>query len=303
MEDGDRASPAVPNPPEPAQADDIGCHRHHADGDAEDRAHTRCDSQKRCGERQHDVGQGAADSGHQHRQAEGPLSPHERGGRYVGVRKVGYRATGLMIVTTQVVGQVTGGEPDTRTRYSRGTKLLYDVAMSAPQTGVDAAAGCQLLVPATLDEAAPIEYQNLIGVGHRLETVGDHYHCPVPTFFCYGGEHLPLGFDVQLRRGLVENENARLSEKSAGDGDSLALTSAQGLSKLTDVRRQAMLQGLHPGAESSSSESLPHLFVCGVGLGESEIVADSAEDSIQSCLSKIGLSYQGRVVRLLEGGR
>jgi len=155
-------------------------------------------------------------------------------------------------------------------------RLIDDIEMSTPQAGIDAIGGHELVVPAAFDQSSAIEHQDLVGVDHRLQPVGNQQDRPSPSLSDQGCQHLTFGLSIQLGGRLVEHQEARVPEPGAADGDSLTLTPAESLSELTYGRRQAVLQRAGPFAKCRLVESLPQLFVCGVGPGETEIVGDGA---------------------------
>ncbi len=76
-------------------------------------------------------------------------------------------------------------------------------------------------------QAAAIEQQNAIGVAHRGEPVGDHQGGAVggEFFQCFLNERLALGIESAGR--LVEQQDGRVTQDGAGDGDTLALSAGE----------------------------------------------------------------------------
>ena len=76
---------------------------------------------------------------------------------------------------------------------------------------------------AALDDAAVFDHQNLFGAADGGEAVRDHeggasLH-QVREAFLDGG----FGFGVEAGGGFVQNQDARVGQDGAGDGDALAL--------------------------------------------------------------------------------
>lgn len=95
------------------------------------------------------------------------------------------------------------------------------LALAADKVGVDAALTDELFVPPLLDDFTAVEHQNLIGAADGFEPVGDHQDRLIARerFDCLLLPILILGVDVG--GGLVENEDGRILEHGAGNGDAL----------------------------------------------------------------------------------
>ena len=76
---------------------------------------------------------------------------------------------------------------------------------------------------ALLDHAPVLEHDDEVGVADRREAVCDDECGPVGQQGAQRALDRPLRPDVDRRRGLVEDENARIGEERAREGDELAL--------------------------------------------------------------------------------
>ena len=69
----------------------------------------------------------------------------------------------------------------------------------------------------TLDDAPATQHQNLVHVLHPHEPVGDNERGAVPRKLVDGVEQLALGYGVEVRRRLVQNEQGSVLQKGPGD--------------------------------------------------------------------------------------
>ena len=94
-----------------------------------------------------------------------------------------------------------------RHRLARGRLLLE---LQAIERGVAPTLAQQLVVPAGFDDQSALDHENAIGMHDGGETVGDHNRrAPLAQF----GDRLldvALGFGVERRRSLVEQDGASL---------------------------------------------------------------------------------------------
>ena len=83
-------------------------------------------------------------------------------------------------------------------------------------------------------DAALVEHHDLVGAADGGKPVGDHddgamFH-QVGQRLLY--QHFALG--VQMAGGFVENQDGRVLEQRAGDGDALALSAAEARAAIAD---------------------------------------------------------------------
>ncbi len=107
-----------------------------------------------------------------------------------------------------------------------------DLAGHEPEVG--ATAGHELHVSAALDDAPALEHQDPVGADHAGEPVGKDQgraagHEPLERCLDDG-----LAFRVHRREGLVEDQDGRVTQEGARDGDALALAARQPDPTLTD---------------------------------------------------------------------
>src|SRR5262249_36541634 len=115
------------------------------------------------------------------------------------------------------------------TRSRRGARSVrYEPRdLAVPERGVDPAAPHEVLVPAGLHDAPLLEVDNAVQGPQRGQPVGDRDHGLVAHEAHEGGLDRGLALAVERARGLVEEEDRRPPEESAGDGDPLALATRE----------------------------------------------------------------------------
>ena len=101
--------------------------------------------------------------------------------------------------------------------------FVLDVAEAA----VDAAMGVELLMGATLFDDTVVEDEDAIGTANGGEAVGDGEDGAVLHQVVDRALHLLLGDGVEGAGGFVEDEDGRIAQDGAGDGDALALAAAE----------------------------------------------------------------------------
>src|SRR5688572_11905505 len=99
----------------------------------------------------------------------------------------------------------------------------------------------QFFVSAARDDSAFFKDQNLIGMTHRRESLGDNKGGPP---FAEPANRLldqVFGAGVDARGRIVQDQNAGVHEERAGDGDALSLAAAEGNTAFADDRVVAVL--------------------------------------------------------------
>ena len=125
----------------------------------------------------------------------------------------------------------------------------------------------QFLVSAALDDLAALDHQNLIRAANRRQPMrDDERRAALPQRSqAVLNHHLALA--VEARRGLVQQQDARVREHRAGDGHALALAARQPDAALADDRVVALL------------ELLDEL----VGVGDLADALDVGERRVRTC--------------------
>src|SRR5690606_9687483 len=92
----------------------------------------------------------------------------------------------------------------------------------------------QLGMAATLDDLPLIHYQNQIRLLDGSQTVGDDESGTSLHDLIQRSLDMPFGFGIQCRGGLVENQQGRILEQCARNGQALALPTGKQYAVLTD---------------------------------------------------------------------
>ena len=122
--------------------------------------------------------------------------------------------------------------------------VLLEAVLLVVELPVAAVQREQLVVRAALDDLAVLEHQNLIGAPDRRQPVrDDERRAPLPQRpQAVLDQRLALA--VEARRRLVEDQDARVRENRARDGDALPLAARQPHAALADDRVVALLEPL-----------------------------------------------------------
>ena len=129
-------------------------------------------------------------------------------------------------------------------RSARGKSSLQSTATVSSWISleplVETIQRAQLLMRSPLDDAAVVDHQDLIGSPDRAQAVCDHearssLHEPQHRIL-----DVPLGSGVDAARRLIEDQDARIGNHCAGDGDQLPLPLAQVAAALADLRLVAV---------------------------------------------------------------
>ncbi len=119
---------------------------------------------------------------------------------------------------------------------------------------------CALLADGTV-----LDDQDAIGINNRREAMGNHQR---GTFVCHVFHRLQddaFGIRVQGRSGFVENQNRRIFQKDASDGDALFFATRKLEAALPDDRLIALWQAHDEVMDVGEASRLFHLAGCGIG--------------------------------------
>src|SRR5437899_9431187 len=102
------------------------------------------------------------------------------------------------------------------------------------QPGVSAAASNQFRVRSAFPDLSAFQDENFVRSANRGEPMRDHESGSPNHQVSERLLHEHLGFGIQLRGGLVENQNRRIFQDGARDGDALPLAAAQARSAFSN---------------------------------------------------------------------
>ena len=136
-------------------------------------------------------------------------------------------------------------------------------ALVRPKFGVQALFLEQLGVAAFFDDAAFVQDDEAVHRGDGGEAVGDGNHGF--AFHHFVEAFLDSGFDFGIERagGFVKQQNRRVFEHNAGDGDALALAAGKFHAAFANVRIIAS-RSLHLHQQRAAQTLKPRCRVCAV---------------------------------------
>ena len=129
---------------------------------------------------------------------------------------------------------------------------------------------------AALDNEAAFDDKNLIGAADGGEPVGDDEGGAALHELVEAGLDHGLRFGVERAGGFVENEDARLGKKGAGDGEALALAAGELDAALADDGVVGFREALGELIDAGGAAGKEKLLFGGVGAGEEDVLADGA---------------------------
>ena len=136
----------------------------------------------------------------------------------------------------------------------------------------------QLLVGALLDRAPVIEQHHAVGERDRGRTVGDDDRRPTRHHLAQRGADLVLLRGVHRRRGVVEDQHARVGEHRARDGDALTLAARERVAVLADHRLVPVGQRLDEVGRARERGGAAHLVEVRLGVGERDVLAHAVAE-------------------------
>ena len=152
---------------------------------------------------------------------------------------------------------------------------------SEPELGreegaISAVARDQLGVGAGFDRRAVFDHENPVRANNRLQAVRDDDRGAAGLESLQRLLHLALGFGVQRRRRLVEQQDRRVLENRARDGDALALAAGELRALFADVGVVAVGELQDEVVSMRLARRRLDLVIGGAGLAERDVVADRA---------------------------
>src|SRR5262249_55067739 len=144
------------------------------------------------------------------------------------------------------------------------------------QLPIETVPGDQLVVGALLDQPPLVEDEDAVGFPNRGQPVRDHEARPVVHQPVERVEDDALRLRVDRRRGLVEDEDRRLLEKSARDRDPLPLSTGEQDASLAEDGAVAVRQPLDEGVCVRVSGRLYDLVLRGVETAVADVLLDRA---------------------------
>ena len=96
---------------------------------------------------------------------------------------------------------------------------------------------------ALLDDPALVHHDDLVGLADRREAVGDDERGPAPQQAPQRRLDQALGLGVDAARRLVQDQDARIGQQGAGEGEQLPLPDREADAALLDLGLVAVAAG------------------------------------------------------------
>ena len=119
----------------------------------------------------------------------------------------------------------------------------------------------ELLVGPALHDPAAVQDDDPVGVADGGEAVGDDEDGPARQELSQGALDEPLGLGVQVRRGLVQDQDRGVAQDGPGDADALALPAGQADAAVAEPRLHALRQLPDEVGGVGGPGGAPHLLV------------------------------------------
>mgnify|MGYP000706986087 CR=1 FL=1 len=153
-----------------------------------------------------------------------------------------------------------------------------------PQAVVDAVLCEQLVVGAGFLDAVGTEDEDAVVVLDGGQAVGDGQRGAAVGQLFKALAHQDLALVVQSAGGLVQDQNGRVLQEDAGDGDALLLAAGELNAALTDVGVEAILQGEDEPLGTGQTGRFDDLLTGGTGLAVGDVVRHRAAEQIHVLL-------------------
>ena len=141
---------------------------------------------------------------------------------------------------------------------------------------VDRRGGQQFLVAADGADGAPVQDDDLVGIGHRVQVVRDDDRGAARHQPAQRSEHPLPRRGVQPGGRLVEEQQRRIPDDGPGDREPLALTARQQPAALADPGVVALVEPRDEAVRVGGFGRRAHLRVGGVGLAPPDVLGDGA---------------------------
>ena len=143
---------------------------------------------------------------------------------------------------------------------------------------VGAAVREELSMAACLDDVPVVDDDDGVAVLDGAEAVGDHEHGASRGDLREVLHDDVLALVVERARGFVEDEDARIEDEGARDGDALPLAAGEEAAALADEGVVLLREFLDEGVGAGEVRGGGDLFVGGVGAGDLDVLLDGAAE-------------------------
>src|SRR5207244_5135313 len=140
----------------------------------------------------------------------------------------------------------------------RQEEIGLDGVLFGVEVVVAAALRIEAFVRAALDDAAGLHDEDLLGAADGGEAVRNNKRGAAAHQVAQAFLNQRLGFRVQARSGFVQDEDARIGENGARDGNALLLAAGKPYAALTDHRVVFFLKGFGELIDARDAASGEH---------------------------------------------
>src|SRR5437764_8572594 len=180
----------------------------------------------------------------------------------------------------QAPRRYTDGRPSPSRSPSRSPSGLAPIHVVAvllrEQPGEDAARVSQLLKGAVFDNAPLVQDDDLVDVAQRAQPMRDREHRAPLDQRLQGMHDLGFGLHVQAGRRLIQDQDRRVAQDGARDGQALPLAAGEVLALLAHPRLVALGQRQDRLMDVGVFGRIHNLVVTGAGAPNGDILPDGA---------------------------
>ncbi len=80
---------------------------------------------------------------------------------------------------------------------------------------------------ATGRDTAPVEHQNMVGIQHAIDALGDDKSCAIGHRLLQRLLDVEFGVEVHCAGAVIKNQDGRFHQQGAGDGHALTLPAGE----------------------------------------------------------------------------
>ena len=148
------------------------------------------------------------------------------------------------------------------------------------ETAVQPSLPHERFVGAALRDPAFVHHDDLVGVPHGREPVGDHHDGLLRRELLDGSLELLLVFGIDARGRLVEEDHGSVLQEGTGDRDALLLAARDGGAALPEHGFVALRQLLDELVAPRPPSRIDDLLVRGIRLAEADVVLNGVVEEI-----------------------
>ena len=133
-----------------------------------------------------------------------------------------------------------------------------------------------------LDDSAFVEDDNLVGLEDGVEAVGDGDDGSSAHEFAGGFFKQGFGFGVERGGGFVEDQDRRVFEKGAGEGEALGLSAGEAGAAFPDDGFVFLWQRFDEVLQARGVGGLNYFFVGRVRFAEADVFGDGCVEEVRA---------------------